>query len=93
MDVDGTTLLLSVHEHGDTNKSVGVCVVPCGEIPRLRSDSAHHAILNEGAPQRKVLRLPLIHPSTLSDSPVRDELESRASLNDTKAKQIKKLLK
>ena len=90
MDEDGASLLLSVFDH-DVRKSAGMCLVSCRLIPRLQSGS--HAILNEGAPERKVLRLPLVHPSALSDSQVRVELEKRAGFNDSKAKHIQKLFK
>ena len=60
---------------------VGVYVVPCKDIPRLGTDAEQRATtLEVDAPQRKIFRLPLFHLAILVG------LESRAGLNDSKAK-------
>ena len=64
----------------------GVCVVPLRDIPQLQSPSAEQVLVSEeeNPLERKVLRLCLFRPTCA----VRSELESRASRNDLKAKQI-----
>ena len=69
----------------------GMCIVPCKDIPRLQGTDAGQQramILEADAPQRKVFRLSLFHPPGKAASPIRAELESRAKLNDSKAKQV-----
>ena len=64
----------------------GMCIVPCKDIPRLGTDAEQRSILEVDAPQRKVFRLSLFHPPKAS--PIQAELESRARLSDSKAKQV-----
>ena len=69
----------------------GMCIVPCKDIPRLQETDAEQQramILEMNAPQRKVFRLSLFHPPGKGTSPIRVELESRAKLSDSKAKQV-----
>lgn len=69
----------------------GMCIVPCRDMPRLQGTGAEQQramILEMNAPQRKVFRLSLFHPPGKAASPIRAELESRAKLSDSKAKQV-----
>ena len=89
MNVENTILLLAVFDQDVIEDDfAGVCVVRCKDIPRLGADDEQRAILEVDAPQRKVFRLPLFRPPNAS--PIRAELESRAGLSDSKAKQITK---
>ena len=72
-----------------TDRFVGMCIVPCSDIPRLQgTDAERQRAMIFDSPERKVLRLPLFRPPNPKASSIRAELECRAKLNDSKAKKI-----
>ena len=96
LNVEDTLLLLAVYNHDIfVDNVIGICVVACKDIPRLREDEAEkqRAILDNTAPQRKIFSLSLFHyPLNVSHAYARAELESRAEIGDSKAKQIIKTI-
>ena len=92
MEKEGAVLLLTVLDDGMfKDEFAGLCVMPCKDIPRLEVTTEQQALLRDDVPERKVMTLSLFRPA-LDESPLRAELESRAKVNDSNAKQITKAI-
>ena len=89
LDAENTMLVFTVF-HRDlirTDRFVGMCIVPCSNIPRLQgTDAERQRAMIFDSLEKKVFRLSLFHPPKASS--IRAELECRAKLNDSKAKKI-----
>ena len=74
MGKEGAILVLTVFDHDliRENTFVGICVVPCKDIPQLLDEAP--SVLDRTAPQRKNLTLPLFQ---LADSRCFRELNLR----------------
>lgn len=89
MDTEGAVLLLTVLDDDMIGDDfAGLCVMPCKDIPQLGANT-EQALFKDDVPERKVMTLSLFRPAP-NESTLRTELESRAKVNDTKAKQITK---
>ena len=60
MEVKGTIVVLGAYDYDILGKNdfMGICVVPCNDIPQLSNSSS---LLDENSPKRRNMTLPLFH--------------------------------
>ena len=60
MEMKGTIVVLGAYDYDILGKNdfMGICVVPCNDIPQLSNSSS---LLDENSPKRKNMTLPLFH--------------------------------